>query len=627
MPRVGNRLRCAALAGLLVLGAASSAIAQTVRHVLMLQSSDRGDLTLDQFTGNFRVDLDRLAGTPVNVIQVVVGPTGFVGASEHGIVAYIRAMFADSPKPDLIVTVAGPAAAFARKYREQLFPDTPLIFAALDQRVLRAAPLGNNDSAVAVDNDFSRLVDSILQLLPRTRQLFVVVGSSAQGRFWRQELEEPVRQFHDRLTFLWSDDLSLPEMLRRSASLPPDSAMFYLNFAMDAQGRTYADERVFADLHRTANAPVFGAQSVMLGHGIVGGTLMDIDALSRTTADVAVRLLHGVPPGSINVPPQSPGQPIFDWRELRRWSIAESRLPPGSVVDYRIPSLWQEHTLAILAAVGALIVQGLLIIWLLYERRARQQAETDSRRNLTLAADVSRRETMSALTSSIAHELGQPLSSMMHNATALQLMVTANRATPDTIGEILSDIKTQGVHATQVIDRLRIMLRSRQLDKKPIDLRAVINESLALVAHDMRARQVEATVQLPSSLCVISGDQVLLQQVVVNLLLNAMDAMAETPPPRRHVTIRTDVRPADVEISVRDTGKGVPANIAGTLFTPFVTTKSHGMGIGLTIAQTIIHAHGGTIDARNNPEGGATFAVTLRHGKTSEMVSAPQGAA
>ena len=128
----------------------------------------------------------------------------------------------------------------------------------------------------------------------------------------------------------------------------------------------------------------------------------------------------------------------------------------------------------------------------------------------------------------------------------------------------------------------------------------------------MRARQIEVTVNRPSSPCVINGDQVLLQQVLVNLLINAMDAMAEMPPARRHVTIASEVRAADVEVSVRDTGPGLPADIIGTLFTPFVSTKSHGLGIGLAIARTIVDAHGGTIEARNNPEGGATFTVTLR---------------
>ena len=283
---------------------------------------------------------------------------------------------------------------------------------------------------------------------------------------------------------------------------------------------------------------------------------------------------------------------------------------------YRAPSLWSAYRGTVLSAVGVLAVQSLLIVGLLYQRRARQRAEIESRRNLALAADASRRQTMSALTSSIAHELGQPLSSMIHNAQAGRMMITADRATPDTMGEILSDIETEGVQATQIIDRHRTMLRGHQLDTKPIDLHAVIDESLALVAHDMRARQIEATVNLSSNPCIINGDQVLLQQVLVNLVMNAMDAMAETPPARRRVTISTEVRAADVEVSVRDTGTGLPAQINGTLFTPFVTTKAHGLGIGLTITRTIVEAHGGTIDARNNPEGGATFTVTLRRSET-----------
>jgi C4-dicarboxylate-specific signal transduction histidine kinase len=162
----------------------------------------------------------------------------------------------------------------------------------------------------------------------------------------------------------------------------------------------------------------------------------------------------------------------------------------------------------------------------------------------------------------------------------------------------------------QIIDRHRTMLKSRQLDKKPIDLHAVIDETLALVARDMSSRQVAATVNQSSSPCVIDADQVLLQQVLVNLVMNALDAMAETPPARRHVTISTDARPTDVDISVRDTGPGMPAHILGTLFTAFVTTKAHGLGIGLMIVRSIVDAHGGTIVARNNPEGGATFTVT-----------------
>ena len=143
----------------------------------------------------------------------------------------------------------------------------------------------------------------------------------------------------------------------------------------------------------------------------------------------------------------------------------------------------------------------------------------------------------------------------------------------------------------------------------------------------MRARQIQVTVNLSSTPCVISGDQVLLEQVLVNLVMNAMDAMAETPPARRRITVSTEVSAADIAVSVRDAGTGLLAHINDTFFTPFVTTKANGLGIGLTIARTIVEAHDGTIDAQNNPEGGATFTVTLRRSHTPGILSGQQGAA
>ena len=297
------------------------------------------------------------------------------------------------------------------------------------------------------------------------------------------------------------------------------------------------------------------------------------------------------------------------------------------MVRYRGPTLWSEYRLTVLTAIGLLIFQSLLIAWLLYERRARHRAEIESRLKLALAADANRRETMAALTASIGHELAQPLSAVLHNAQALKKMVKANRVTPEETREILADIEAGAVVAVQIFDRHRTMLRGRQVHMKPIDLHSVIDESLALVAPDMGARKIEATVALSPTPCIIDGDEVLLQQVLVNLIRNAMDTLADTPPARRHITIGSAVRAAHVEVSVCDAGTGLPADIADTLFTPFVTTKPQGLGIGLTIARSIVDAHGGTIAAHGNPDGGATFTVTLPRSATSRIISGRLGAA
>ena len=605
---------------------ASSEAQPAVKQVLVLQSLNRGNLILDNFTGNFRVSLDQRARKPVHVVQVVVGPTGFVDAPEQAIIDYIRSMYVDRAPPDLIVTIGGPAAAFARKHRPKLFPEAPLLFASVDQRYLRDAPLSQNESAVAVINDFPRLIDDILRVLPETKQVFMVVGSGAIGRFWRRELESEFTRFRDRVAFVWSGELSLEDIERRVASLPSNSAIVYLVFGTDALGGAYADEQVLAELHAKANAPLFASHTPLLGYGIVGGSLMNIANLAHNTGDVASRILNGEPAGSIRVPPQSRGPHMFDWRELQRWRIPETRLPPGSVVHFRGPSLWDEYQPAVLTAVGVLLLQSLMIAWLMHERRARQRAEIDSRRNLALAADINRRETISALTSSIGHELGQPLSSIVHNAQALQTMVTTNRASPDATAAIVRDIKGEAALARQIIERHRAMLRSHELHKKPIDLHAVIDESLALFVHELRARQIETTLDLSSTPCVIDGDQVLLKQVFVNLIRNAIDALAE-PPARRHITIRSAVMTTSVEVSVSDTGTGFSPAIIGTLFTPFVTEKPHGLGIGLVIVQRILDAHGGTISAHENLDGGATLKVTLPRSETPNRISERPGGA
>jgi hypothetical protein len=338
--RLTTRLLTSGCAILLVLVSAVRGEA-AVRQVVLLQSFERGNLVLDRFTSLFRAIVDERAGEPVTFTEFVVSPAGFRDIPEDAFIEFMASAFAGRPKPDLVITMGGPAADFARRHRQRLFADSPLLYAAVDARFLRTATLTDNETAVAVANDPTLIFEDILRLFPDTANVFVVMGSGELGRFWRQEFERESGRFPGRLRFLWADGMSYAQILQRASTLPPRSAIYFMSLDVDAQGATYSTERVLTDLRARANAPVFGAQSAELGNGVIGGNLMSTEAASQRAAEAALRILAGTSPALIKTPIQRPGPPTFDWRELQRWGVSEDLLPPGSDVRFRGPSLWR----------------------------------------------------------------------------------------------------------------------------------------------------------------------------------------------------------------------------------------------------------------------------------------------
>ena len=350
-----------------------------VRQVVLLQSFERGNLVLDQFTAMLRRQLGEHSTEPLTFTEFVVNPAGFSEPPEQAMVEFLRAAFAGRPKPDLIITTGGPAAVFARKHRPQLFPDSPLLYAAVDQRFLGEGFTGL-ETAVAVANDPSGNFAEILRLFPATENVFVVLGAGPLSRLWRSEFEREAGQFRDRLRFIWPGGMSYAAILQQASSLPAHSAIFFHPaFEVDADGATYSTERVLADLRARANAPLFSSQSAELGLGVVGGTLVHVENLSRATADVVLRILGGTAPALIKATIHQPGPPMFDWRELRRWGISEDRLPAGSAVLFREPGVWERYRWAIVGSVAAFAAQSLLITGLLVSRVKRRRAEQSLR--------------------------------------------------------------------------------------------------------------------------------------------------------------------------------------------------------------------------------------------------------
>jgi signal transduction histidine kinase len=508
---------------------------------------------------------------------------------------------------DVVIAMNHAAFRFAEQNRNALFPDVPIVFLTRDPSIHRVA----NSVGIICALDFNDTIALALELQPDVRQVFLVNGADPMDQAWGGRAREQFRSFEPRIAITRLSALPRAQLETQLATLPAHSIVYYLVASRDGAGENLHPTKYLERVAVVANAPTYAWADFLMDHGIVGGSLKDIDAEAVAIAGLALRVLRGEPADSIPMSEVGATAREVDWRQLQRWGISEARVPSGTLVRFRESSAWDRYKAYILGAIVIVLAQSALIVGLLYQRRARRKAEIDSQRNLSLAADANRRATMSALTGSIAHELSQPLNAILHNAHAGEMLVTSNRATPEVLRGILTDIRAADVRATEIIERHRSMLKSHQVNQKPIDVRVVVQESLTLLAHDTNRKQVAVDVALPADPCIVLGDQVLLQQVVVNLVMNAIEAMADTPPDRRRITVRCDALEGNAVIAVRDVGTGLAAKVDGYLFEPFVTTKTTGMGIGLTIARSIVDAHRGSLEAKNNPEGGATFVLRI----------------
>jgi len=369
--------------------AAGNATATEPKRVLLLPSFGPEFRAEEIFADYLRTDLAERSPYPLDRYEVSVEIARFGdGEGDEAFAAYLRALFATHP-PDLIVTMVSPAARFIQRHRQELFPSTPVIFAALDARAIKDATLTANDTMVTLSTDLPAIFGNIFRTLPNTTTLAIVIGDTPIEKFWANEYRHAIHAFDDRVNSVFMNDLSFGEIQKRVAALPPASAIFFGDLIIDAQGVPYSQEEVLARLHAVANALIFGQYDYQLGAGIVGGPLLSIRSLSRKTAEVAVQVLGGVSPGDIKTPPQKFGEPEFDWRELRRWGVAEASLPPNSTVSFREPTLWEQYKWYILAAVGlsgvgAILIAGLLLNWV-WLRRAHARLRT-SEEGMSLAA-------------------------------------------------------------------------------------------------------------------------------------------------------------------------------------------------------------------------------------------------
>ncbi|WP_304608629.1 sensor histidine kinase [Hyalangium versicolor] len=526
-------------------------------------------------------------------------------------------------RPDALITMRTDAIQVTLQLRQALWPDVPVIILSEEERLWDQQPRPEQVAGLWLHYDMRATAELALQLLPGTRRLALINGSSPWEREQQERILREVRPLLEQrgLELIDLSGLPLAEMLERARTLPDETAVLTSTFLTDTTGRPFVPREVAGLLLAACNRPIFALHDTVLGGGVVGGALVSYEAVGRQLGMLTARVLRGEQ-GEFLAPlkPAPVSTLAVDARALRRWEIPRDRVPPGVRLAFNEPTLWESYRWYVLGALAISAVQALVAGGLVVERRRRMRAqaellerqrleklaEMEARRTLAQLAHVGRVAALGELAASLAHELNQPLAAILSNAQAARRLLNA---TPPELGEVreaLGDIISDDKRAGEVIHRMRGLLKRGEPRQEFHSLNDLVREVARLLANDMQLRGATLRLVLASSLPAVQGDGIQLQQVVLNLLINAMDAMASVPAGKRQIQIRTaSPGPGQVELSVQDSGEGIAPSQLTLVFEPFYSTKEHGLGMGLSISRSIVEAHGGHLHAESPPGRGA----------------------
>jgi len=512
----------------------------------------------------------------------------------------------------VIVSNASRYLPYTLKLCDELWPGTPVVLAGVQERRAARLSLPSNVTGFTFRHQLQDIVATADALIPGLKRV-VLAGSRIKQGTWRQDFLDDLPDVSARFEVIDLTGLSLAELRQRLTELPDDSAVVYVGFSTDVAGERYLPNEASQLVAEAANRPTFVDSETFVGKGSVGGLVVSPGAIGRVAARLALRILDGEKASDIPIANSDEIlKPVFDWRQLQRWGISENRLPLGSEIRFRSPTAWEQYHWQIIMISAVLVLQSLLIAGLFYEHRRRRQAEVEASRRMAELAHMNRSAAIGQMSASIVHEINQPLAAIVLNAgTGLRWLA---RDTPNVekAAYALKNIVGDGNRASQVVETLRAMFKKELSNRTLVDVNDAIRGVLTLLHIELNEHEVLTKASLKEGLPRVTADRVQLQQVIFNLVTNAIEAMSSTTAGERILRLRSEAtETGECIVAIADTGPGIEPEALQRIFEPFFTSKSKGMGMGLSISRSIVEAHGGRLWVTGNTPRGAVFQFVL----------------
>lgn len=524
--------------------------------------------------------------------------------------SYFRDKYRETPIG--VVVVDGTVGLdLVLSWRGEMWSEVPVVFYGVDEVSAGQLNLPPNVTGFVAHQTFRGMVDAARVLVPGLKRV-ALVGDPPERDAYRRNYKQEIATLAAEVEFIDLTGLAVTEVKERVAVLPNDAVVLYTAIFVDGAGVVHTPQSALLAISGVTSRPIVTDVESQLGYGAVGGFVFSLASAAREAVRLAVRILDGENASQIPIAKIDFNKPIFDGRELKRWNIREDRLPPGSEIRFRDPTAWEQYRWQIILIAAALLIQTALIVGLIHEHRRRRNAEATSRSAMGKLAHMNRVATAGEMTASIAHEVSQPLTAMLANANAGLRWLTNKTPNLDEAHAALKRVVGDGLRAAEVIGSVRMMFKKDSQEKAPVDLNNLIRDVLDLLRGDLQTQGIVVQAGLSTQLPLVRGDSGQLQQVIFNLVRNAADAMDSVSGRARILRVKSAIHDPDgVLVSVEDSGTGIDPKDIDRIFDSFFTTKSQGMGMGLSICRSTVEAHGGRIWASSGIHHGSILKVQL----------------